>query len=97
VRVSAGVGARIAGGRVTVSVADEGVGISAADLPHVFDSFYRAQHGDSVVPGTGLGLAIARGLIEVMGGRITAVSPVPEGFPGRGRGTLVTITLAAVR
>ncbi len=43
----------------------------------MFDSFYRASSGDRVAPGTGLGLAIARGLVEAMGGTITAASPRP--------------------
>ena len=64
-------------GQVVIAVADEGVGIPAADLPHVFDSFYRARRGDRVPPGTGLGLAIARGMAEAMGGSITALSPRP--------------------
>ena len=83
------------GGHSVIRVVDGGTGIAEAELPHVFDSFYRAQHGDRVVPGTGLGLAIARGLVEVMGGTIAASSPVPQGLPGAGRGTLVTITLPA--
>ena len=83
--------------KAVIRIADGGTGIAEVDLPHVFDSFYRAQHGDRVVPGTGLGLAIARGLVEVMGGTIIAVSPVPQGLPGGGLGTLVTITLPAVR
>ena len=73
-------------GAACVSVADEGIGIPADDLPHVFDSFFRARRGDRVPPGTGLGLAIARGLIEAMGGRIEAHSPRPDtpadGLPG---------------
>jgi two-component system sensor histidine kinase KdpD len=71
---------------VCISVADEGVGIPAEDLPHVFDSFFRAGRGDRVAPGTGLGLAIARGMVEAMSGRIEARSPRPEmpadGLPG---------------
>ncbi len=89
------VSARAAVGRITIEVADEGVGIPAADLPHVFDSFYRARRGDRVAPGTGLGLAIARGLVEAMGGTIEAVSPRPDaardGFPG----TLLILMLTA--
>lgn len=84
-------------GKAVIRITDGGTGIAEADLPHVFDSFYRAHHGDRVVAGTGLGLAIARGLIEVMGGTIVAASPVPHGRPGAGRGTLVTMTLPAVR
>jgi two-component system sensor histidine kinase KdpD len=74
------------GYQVVLSVADEGVGIAPEDLPHVFDSFYRAKRGDRVAPGTGLGLAIARGLMEAMGGSIEAISPRPDapadGAPG---------------
>ncbi len=80
-------------GQVCLSVADEGVGIAADDLPHVFDSFFRARRGDRVAAGTGLGLAIARGLVEAMGGRIDAHSPRPDtpadGMPG----TIVSIRL----
>jgi two-component system sensor histidine kinase KdpD len=71
---------------VIVSVADEGVGIATADLPHIFDSFFRATRGDRVAPGTGLGLAIAKAFVEAMGGTIRAQSPridLPaDGAPG---------------
>jgi len=71
------------------------VGIPAEDLPHVFDSFYRARRGDRVAPGTGLGLAIARGLTEAMGGTIEAASPRPD-LPRDGSpGTAVTLRLPA--
>jgi two-component system sensor histidine kinase KdpD len=83
------------GTMVCISVADEGVGIPADDLPHVFDSFFRAQRGDRVAPGTGLGLAIARGMVEAMAGRIEAQSPRPE-MPADGLpGTVVSIRLPA--
>ena len=92
----------VADGAAMVRVADDGPGIAEEELAHVFDSFYRAGLGDSVVPGTGLGLAIARGLIEVMGGTITARSPAPGRRPDpvdprAGRGTLVSISLPLVR
>ncbi len=80
---------------VMIQVLDGGVGIAADDLPHVFDSFTRARRGDRVAPGTGLGLAIARGMVEAMGGTITATSPRPDlprdGLPG----TVLTVTLPA--
>ena len=78
---------------VRIAIADEGVGIAPADLPHVFDSFRRATRGDSVIPGTGLGLAIARGLAEAMGGRIDAVSPRPDVPRDASPGTVVTLRL----
>jgi len=78
---------------IAISVADEGIGIDAADLPHVFDSFFRASRGDRIAPGTGLGLAIARAFVEAMNGTITAISPRPDlprdGLPG----TIITISL----
>ena len=81
------------GGVAAIAVADEGVGIAPEDLPHVFDSFTRAQRGDRVAPGTGLGLAIARGMVEAMGGTIAAASPRPDAPRGGAPGTVVTITL----
>jgi two-component system sensor histidine kinase KdpD len=89
------VSAAASGGGIQVFVADEGPGIPAADLPHVFDSFYRARRGDSVVPGTGLGLAIARGLVEAMGGSISARSPRPDMPRDGSPGTRIDITLPA--
>jgi two-component system sensor histidine kinase KdpD len=89
------VAARVVGDRVMLEVADEGVGIPQADLPHVFDSFYRARREDRVAPGTGLGLAIARGLLQAMGGTIAAISPRPDVPRDGSPGTLVTVGLAA--
>jgi two-component system, OmpR family, sensor histidine kinase KdpD len=60
------------GDSVCLSVLDEGSGIPAADLDHIFDKFYRAQKTDQVRAGTGLGLAISRGFIEAMHGTIVA-------------------------
>ncbi|MBE7213086.1 MAG: hypothetical protein INR65_18900, partial [Gluconacetobacter diazotrophicus] len=80
---------------VAIAIADEGVGVPASDLPHLFDSFFRITRGDRVVPGTGLGLAIARGLVEAMGGRIVARSPRPDVPHDAAPGTLVTVTLPA--
>ncbi len=81
---------------VCISMTDAGPGIPAADLPHVFDSFYRAQRGDRTVPGTGLGLAIARGLTEAMGGTIEALSPSPFASLGGPPGTTILLRLRAV-
>jgi two-component system sensor histidine kinase KdpD len=59
---------------VCLQVLDEGDGIPAADLEHIFDKFYRAKKGDQVRAGTGLGLAIARGFVEAMHGTISAAN-----------------------
>jgi two-component system sensor histidine kinase KdpD len=89
------VSARRAGAKVAISIADEGVGIAASDLPHIFDSFFRATRGDRVAPGTGLGLAIAKAFAEAMGGTIHAQSPRLD-LPADGApGTVITIEVPA--
>jgi signal transduction histidine kinase len=66
-----------------ITVEDEGTGISDADLPHVFERFYR---GKGSTEGFGLGLSIGRELVERMGGSITLSSR-------EGSGTRVEIRL----
>ncbi|MDA0336465.1 MAG: ATP-binding protein [bacterium] len=63
-----------------LAVADTGVGIPAADLPHIFEEFHQVER--SVGPkreGTGLGLAIAQRSAQMLGGHIDAVSEVGKG------------------
>jgi two-component system phosphate regulon sensor histidine kinase PhoR len=85
-----------AGGKVTVStafdaksirvsVADNGIGISKNDLPHVFERFYKADKARSG-GGSGLGLAIAKHTMQAHGGEITAQSE-------EGKGSSFTFTL----
>ena len=62
------------GDAVSLRVLDEGSGIPAPDLEHIFDKFYRAQKADQVRAGTGLGLAISRGFVEAMRGTIVAAN-----------------------
>jgi two-component system sensor histidine kinase KdpD len=57
-----------------LQVIDEGEGVPAGDLEHIFDKFYRVNKGDRVRAGTGLGLAISRGFVEAMQGTITAAN-----------------------
>jgi two-component system sensor histidine kinase KdpD len=89
------IASRRTGTDVSLTVADEGVGIPGAELDAVFDSFFRASRGDRVAPGTGLGLAIAKAFAEAMGGRIRAQSPrldLPaDGLPG----TIIILDLPA--
>jgi two-component system, OmpR family, sensor histidine kinase KdpD len=56
-------------GAAAVRVLDEGDGIPADELEHVFDKFHRVRKGDRVRAGTGLGLAVCRGFVEAMGAR----------------------------
>jgi two-component system sensor histidine kinase KdpD len=61
-------------GVIGLQVLDEGDGIPAQDLAHIFDKFYRARKADRVRAGTGLGLAISRGFVEAMHGTIVAAN-----------------------
>ncbi|MBM4459846.1 MAG: GAF domain-containing protein, partial [Chloroflexi bacterium] len=65
---------------VTVAVSDTGLGIAAADLPHVFERFYRGTAAQQRnVPGTGLGLTICQEIVQRHNGRITVESEVGKG------------------
>jgi signal transduction histidine kinase len=60
-----------------VDVVDTGVGIAPEDLPHIFETFYRAEKARAI-KGTGLGLAIARQIVEEHEGRIWVKSPLTD-------------------
>lgn len=69
------------------TISDTGQGITAEDLPHVFDRFYRADKSRSrTVPGVGLGLSLVRMIVEFYGGMVQLESD------GMGRGTAVHVT-----
>ena len=77
---------------VAVSVADEGRGVSAEELPRLFRKFSRINGADgkTEVGGEGLGLSVCKGIVEAHGGRIWAVSDGP------GLGTRFTFTIPVV-
>jgi len=87
-------------GQAAIEVEDNGLGIHAEDLPHIFESFYRGQaRGDGAglsdvdereVPGIGLGLYLARVLVEGMNGSIEARSQI-------GLGSIFTLRLPVWR
>ncbi len=72
--------------QVEIAVSDDGAGIPADRLPHVFRKFSQSDTDDGGA-GTGLGLAICKGIVEAHGGRIWAESE------GAGRGATFTFTL----
>lgn len=80
--------AKVAHGMAEISIADNGIGIAAEHLPHLFDRFYRVDKSRSRVGGgSGIGLTIAKHLVEAQGGRIWAESE------GAGKGSTFRFTL----
>jgi signal transduction histidine kinase len=79
----------VAQGRVAIVVSDDGDGIPADKMARLFKPFDRLGAEQSEVQGTGMGLALSKGLVEAMGGSLTAESVV-------GEGTTFTIELAEV-
>jgi two-component system heavy metal sensor histidine kinase CusS len=76
--------------RVVVTIADNGIGIPAEHLPHVFERFYRVDPSrQRASGGAGLGLAICQAIVSNVGGEIRIESPV-------GQGTKVTVVLKAL-
>lgn len=74
-------------GRVTLEVADTGVGIPEAELPRLFERFFRASTSASF-EGTGVGLATVKSIVDALGGTVSVRSAV-------GRGTTVVVALPA--
>jgi signal transduction histidine kinase len=75
------VSANLIGPTVEIAITDNGPGISAHDLEHIFDRFYRADQSRSRAPegSSGLGLAIAKALVQAHGGQISAQSEPDQG------------------
>lgn len=77
---------------IEITVTDNGEGIEAEHLPHIFERFYRADPARSRVRGgSGIGLTISKALVESHGGGLSATSP------GRGRGSIFTVRLPLTR
>lgn len=74
---------------LSVIISDHGPGIPPDEREQVFDMFHRVQRGDATPAGTGMGLAICRGLMQALGGSITAHS----GPGDRGTSMILTLTL----
>jgi signal transduction histidine kinase len=83
------VAATTTGETVAISVRDTGIGIDAADLPHVWDRLFRADASRST-RGLGLGLSIVKAIVEAHGGTVAVTS-------ARGAGSTFTVTLPAPR
>ncbi|MEP7216694.1 MAG: ATP-binding protein, partial [Anaerolineaceae bacterium] len=81
-----GVAAESSRGRVRMAVADAGPGIPPAELPHVFEKFYRGS-GAQRAQGTGLGLSIVKSMVDLCGGSVQVQSGE--------RGTTFSISLPA--
>lgn len=80
-------------GELFLTVADQGIGIPAEELPRVFDRFYRLDNPVTRhVRGAGLGLSVCRNLVRAHGGQIWA-----ESILGRGSTFIVAMPLAVVR
>jgi two-component system, OmpR family, sensor histidine kinase SenX3 len=88
-RVAATTAQGRSGTEVRITVADRGLGIAAADLPHIFEPFFRGAEAQSQqIHGNGLGLSIVKGIVEAHGGRVAVES-------AQGRGSTFTVTLPA--
>lgn len=73
-------------GRAQVTIHDEGIGIPASDLPHIFDWFRRGSNAEGHIEGTGIGLPSAYQVIEAHGGTIAVQSE-------EGLGSTFTVSL----
>lgn len=87
------IAARQEAGHIKISVRDDGIGIPAKDVPHVFDRFYQVEsHLTRKQGGMGLGLSVAKMMIEMHGGKI-----VVESVPGKGSNFTITLPVDSAR
>ncbi len=73
-------------GGIRLEIADNGKGIAAKDLPHIFERFYRADAARTATGGSGIGLSIVKKIVEDHGGAVEA-----ESTPGRGTAMIITL------
>ena len=78
-----------AGGRAIMRVIDQGIGVSADELPHMFDLFFRGKNAEHI-PGSGVGLADIHGIVTAHGGTVAV-----ESVEGAGSTFTVTLPLRA--
>lgn len=68
------------GPEVQITVQDHGLGIAPADLPHIFEPFYRGREvRDAQIHGSGLGLSLVKHVVEAHGGRVSVESTLGRG------------------
>jgi CheY-like chemotaxis protein/AraC-like DNA-binding protein len=79
-------------GAVEIAVVDDGPGIAAEDLPHIFKHFYRSERSITrVQPGTGLGLALAHDMVQQHGGTLSVASREGHGATFKVRLPLIEV------
>ena len=84
-----GIRASLQDEKICISVSDRGIGIEPADLPRIFEPFFRSSSVTAAqIHGTGLGLSLAKNIAEAMRGELTVVSEP-------GKGTTFTLRLPA--
>jgi two-component system, OmpR family, sensor histidine kinase CiaH len=79
------ISSQLLSGKVSLAIADQGIGVPENDLPHIFERFYRSDKSRSLIDGFGLGLSIAKQMVLEHHGTI-AVASLP------GKGSVFTVT-----
>ncbi|HEU5368051.1 MAG TPA: ATP-binding protein [Ktedonobacterales bacterium] len=85
--------ATAADGKIEITVADQGRGLTQDHLERIFDRFYRVLDAGEHIPGSGMGLAVAKAVVQAHGGSIWATSP----GPGKGAVFHVALPLTSRR
>jgi two-component system, chemotaxis family, CheB/CheR fusion protein len=84
-------GAKLSGNRVTITIADNGIGIEADQIGRMFEMYEQGQRGTDPSQGLGIGLALVKNIVELHGGKVEATSA------GTGKGTEFRVILPARR